>query len=78
MGETESVKVWWLSELAHAGEEHLDPAYASGYERKAGFDPSDDLDALRRHGLGPESTVVDVGTGTGGLQSRRLTRTCSS
>ena len=56
---------WWLDELAHAGAEHLDPAYVAGYERKAGFDPTEDLDVLRGLGLGPETTLVDLGAGTG-------------
>ncbi|MBI5087463.1 MAG: class I SAM-dependent methyltransferase [Actinobacteria bacterium] len=56
---------WWLDELAHAGHEHLDEAYVAGYEAKAGYDPADDLDALRRHGFGAGSTVVDLGAGTG-------------
>jgi ubiquinone/menaquinone biosynthesis C-methylase UbiE len=56
---------WWLDEGAHAGAEHLDPAYVAGYERKAGYDPTEDLDALRRFGFGGESTVVDLGAGTG-------------
>ena len=58
---------WQLDELAHAGDEHLDPAYVAGYERKAGYDPVADLVVLRRHGLGPDSTVVDLGAGTGGF-----------
>lgn len=56
---------WWLDEIAHAGEEHLDAHYVAGYDRKAGFDPTEDIDALRRHGLGGESIVVDLGAGTG-------------
>ena len=40
-------KRWWLDERAHAGQEHLDPVYVSGYDRKAGFDPSEDIDVLR-------------------------------
>jgi SAM-dependent methyltransferase len=52
-------------ELALAGAEHLDPAYVAGYERKAQFDPTDDLVELRSHGLGPASTLVDFGAGTG-------------
>lgn len=56
---------WWLDELAHAGGEHLDPAYVAGYARKSGFDPADDLDALRRRGFGADSTVIDIGAGTG-------------
>ncbi len=49
----------------HAGDEHLDPDYVAGYERKAGFDPADDIDVLHRHGLTTDSVVVDMGAGTG-------------
>jgi len=54
-----------LEELALAGPEHLDEAYVSGYDRKAGFDPGPDVELLRSLGLGPGSTVVDLGAGTG-------------
>lgn len=54
-----------LDELARAGPEHLDPAYVEGYDRKAGFDPGDDLALLRERGLGGDSTLVDLGAGTG-------------
>jgi SAM-dependent methyltransferase len=56
---------WYLDELAHAGQEHLDPQYVAGYERKAGYDPAGDIDILRRHGLTTDSTVIDLGAGTG-------------
>jgi ubiquinone/menaquinone biosynthesis C-methylase UbiE len=56
---------WWLDERAHAGAEHLDEAYVSGYDRKSNFDPTDDVDALRAHGVVPESVVVDLAAGTG-------------
>jgi SAM-dependent methyltransferase len=59
------MKRWWLDEVAHAGDEHLDAGYVAGYDRKAGFDPSEDLDVLGRHGFGPDSTLVDLGAGTG-------------
>jgi len=52
-------------ELALAGAEHLDPAYIVGYERKAQFDPTDDLAELRSHGLASSSTLIDFGAGTG-------------
>jgi ubiquinone/menaquinone biosynthesis C-methylase UbiE len=58
-------ETWYLDELAHAGPEHLDPAYVVGYDRKAGFDPASDLTALRARGLGAGSTLVDLGAGTG-------------
>jgi ubiquinone/menaquinone biosynthesis C-methylase UbiE len=52
--------------LAHAGPEHLDPAFVAGYERKQGYpDPAEDLAVLAAHGLGGTSTVVDLGAGTG-------------
>jgi SAM-dependent methyltransferase len=56
---------WWLDERAHAGPEHLDPAYVGGYDRKAGYDPSDDVAVLRACGVGAESLVIDLGAGTG-------------
>ncbi len=55
-----------LDELAHAGPEHLDPAFVAGFDRKQGYpDPAEDLDVLREHGIGRAATVVDLGTGTG-------------
>jgi SAM-dependent methyltransferase len=56
---------WWLDERAFAGQENLDPAYVARYERKAGFDPGEDLEVLQRHGLDADSTVLDLGAGTG-------------
>jgi SAM-dependent methyltransferase len=54
-----------LDETAHAGEEHLDPDYVQGYDRKAGTDPEEDLTILRRLGLNETHTLVDFGAGTG-------------
>ena len=54
-----------VDETALAGPEHLDPAYVAGYDRKAAFDPADDLAVLRARGLGPGSTLIDLGAGTG-------------
>jgi SAM-dependent methyltransferase len=56
---------WWLDEIAHAGPEHLDAGYVAGYERKAGFDPTEDIEVLTEHGLGPDTTVLDLGAGPG-------------
>jgi SAM-dependent methyltransferase len=58
-------KNWWLDERALAGAEHLDPQYVRGYDRKAGFDPTEDVEALRARGVGADSVVVDLGAGTG-------------
>jgi len=58
-------KNWWPDERALAGAEHLDPQYVRGYDRKAGFDPTEDVEALRARGVGADSVVVDLGAGTG-------------
>lgn len=56
---------WMPDELAHAGSEHLDPAYVPGYDRKAGADPTEEIVVLRDLGLNETQTVVDLGAGTG-------------
>jgi SAM-dependent methyltransferase len=56
---------WTFDELAHAGDEHLDPEYIASYDRKAAIDPAADLALLRSQGLGATSTLVDLGAGTG-------------
>lgn len=59
-------KPWLIDELAHAGPEHLDPDFVTGYDRKQGHpDPSDHLAELEARGLDKSSTVVDLGAGTG-------------
>jgi len=55
-----------IDELAHAGPEHLDPAFVAGYDRKQGYpDPAADLAAFEAHGLDGTSAVVDLGAGSG-------------
>lgn len=56
---------WFPDELAHAGGEHLDPAYVPGYDRKANTNPAEDIALLRELGLNERHTVVDMGAGTG-------------
>jgi ubiquinone/menaquinone biosynthesis C-methylase UbiE len=58
---------WYLDELAHAGPEHLDDAYVATYDRKAGFDPGEDIEKLAALGLDDTKTLVDLGAGTGAL-----------
>lgn len=58
---------WFPDELARAGPEHLDPAYAATYDRKAGFDPAGDVARLCGLGLDETATLVDLGAGTGAL-----------
>jgi ubiquinone/menaquinone biosynthesis C-methylase UbiE len=56
---------WEFDESGHAGPEHLDADYVGGYDRKAGTDPSDDVQVLRDAGVNAKSVVVDLGAGTG-------------
>ncbi len=56
---------WYIDELMHAGDEHLDADYVTTYDRKAGTDPTEDLALLRGLGLDETSVVVDLGAGTG-------------
>ncbi|MEU4722262.1 class I SAM-dependent methyltransferase [Nonomuraea dietziae] len=57
------IRPWMLDESAHAGPEHLDPAFVAGYDRKQGRpDPREDLEILAAHGV---ATVVDLAAGTG-------------
>lgn len=58
---------WFPDEAAIAGPEHLDAEYVAAYDAKAGVDWAAELDDLRGLGLGAESTLVDLGAGTGGM-----------
>ena len=59
-------ETWMLDELAHAGPEHLDEKFISGYDRKQGYpDPAADIAAFEAHGLDGDSTVIDFAAGTG-------------
>jgi SAM-dependent methyltransferase len=60
-----SAPAWYLDERAHAGPEHLDPGYVATYDAKAALEVEESLELLRRHGLGPGATLVDLGCGTG-------------
>lgn len=58
---------WFPDELALSGQEHLDPVYAAGYDRKSGGGIENEVEVLVGLGLEPESTLVDLGAGTGAL-----------
>jgi ubiquinone/menaquinone biosynthesis C-methylase UbiE len=60
---------WLPDELARAGPEHLDPAYAARYDRKTQphFDPTEEIAFLRELGLDETHTLVDLGAGTGAV-----------
>jgi SAM-dependent methyltransferase len=56
---------WMLDERAHAGLEHLDPAYAATYEQKSATDPAEDIAVLQGLGLDADSVLLDMGAGPG-------------
>lgn len=57
---------WILDETAHAGAEHLDAEFVAAYDRKQGHpDPTTDIEAFLQRGLSSESTILDLGAGTG-------------
>jgi SAM-dependent methyltransferase len=56
---------WWLDEGAHAGSEHLDPEYVVAFDRKSPTDWSATVASLSELGVGSQSTVIDLGAGTG-------------
>jgi ubiquinone/menaquinone biosynthesis C-methylase UbiE len=58
-------RTWQFDESDHAGPEHLDADYVAGYDRKAGTDPSEDVQALRDAGVNEAGVVIDLGAGTG-------------
>jgi ubiquinone/menaquinone biosynthesis C-methylase UbiE len=52
-------------EAAGAGREHIEPALVAGYDRKSSFDPGPEVALLLELGLDAESTLLDLGAGTG-------------
>jgi SAM-dependent methyltransferase len=56
---------WWPDEIAHGGPEHLDPEYVEAFDRKSSTDWSATVESLAGLGIGPTSTVLDIGAGTG-------------
>jgi len=58
-------KRWYPDERGHAGAEHLVAEYVAGYDAKTRLDLESALELLGRHGLGPDTTLVDLGCGTG-------------
>jgi len=65
---------WYPEERALAGSEHLEAEYVAGYEVKAALDLDAALELLGRHGLGPDTTLVDLGCGTGLLAAAASAR----
>ena len=56
---------WVPDETSLAGREHLDPDYVRAYDQKTRLDVAEIIDSLRQLGLSSDSTLVDLGAGTG-------------
>jgi ubiquinone/menaquinone biosynthesis C-methylase UbiE len=56
---------WLLDEVANAGRENLDEAHAFRYDVKEDAGAPHEVRLCQTLGLGPESTLVDLGAGTG-------------
>ena len=56
---------WLLDELANAGRENLDGGHVSRYDAKEDAGAAEEVLLCQELGLAPDSTVVDVGAGTG-------------
>jgi SAM-dependent methyltransferase len=56
---------WQFDEVAHAGPEHLDAGYVAAFDLKAQTDWSEEIATLLALGIGPASTIVGFGAGTG-------------
>ncbi len=56
---------WLLDEVASAGRENLDAGHVARYDAKEDAGAGDEVLLCQQLGLGRESTVVDMGAGTG-------------
>lgn len=56
---------WLLDEVASAGRENLEPGHVSQYDAKEDADAAAEVALCEGLGLTSESTVVDLGAGTG-------------
>ena len=56
---------WLLDEIKSIGRENLDASHVSRYDEKEDAGAADEVRLLQSLGLSPESTVVDLGAGTG-------------
>lgn len=56
---------WLLDERASAGRENLDAGHVARYDAKQDSGARAEVELLRRLGMGEDSTVLDLGAGTG-------------
>jgi SAM-dependent methyltransferase len=58
-------RAWWPDEVARAGSEHLEPEYVAVFDRKSATDWSETIRSLAELGIGAQSSIIDIGAGTG-------------
>ena len=61
------MKAWYPDEQGFAGSEHLDARYVTAYDRKAKYDPSEDITILREVGRPRHRRSSTSGRGLGSL-----------
>ncbi len=62
---SEPLPGWLIDETASAGRENLDAAHVARYDSKEDADADAEAALLESLGIGPTSTVIDLGAGTG-------------
>jgi ubiquinone/menaquinone biosynthesis C-methylase UbiE len=62
---SDPVPDWLLVEIASAGRENLDPEHVARYDDKEDAKAEEEVAVCQSIGLGPSSTVVEFGSGTG-------------
>lgn len=61
----ELIPGWLLNETDTAGRENLDPGHVARYDLKEDARAEEEVELCRSLGLGPSSTIVEFGGGTG-------------
>ncbi len=62
---SDPVPGWLLDEVASAGRENLDPEHVARYDDKEDAGAEEEIALCQALGIGPSSTVVEFGSGTG-------------
>ncbi|HEV2368383.1 MAG TPA: class I SAM-dependent methyltransferase [Acidimicrobiales bacterium] len=56
---------WRLDEMVTIGRENLDADHVARYDDKEDSHAAEEVGLVREFGLGPQSTIIDLGAGTG-------------
>ena len=62
---SDPVPGWLLDEVVSAGRENLDPGHVHRYDDKEDAGAEEEIAVCEAFGIGPSSTVVEFGSGTG-------------